>query len=134
MSSKNHTITHSQSPSANTSTIPSPIKQKVKVGGQSKKSNNDNNNNNTNNNNNNPVPDRSTFSYQDRLQLKTIIESLSKTDWESICRHILIPNEENITVNQNGVLFDLNTLSDDSISQINKHIRHIKQIAKNLVL
>lgn len=66
--------------------------------------------------------------YNDRLNLKDIILNLSKNNMESICTHILLPNHENVTVNQSGVFFDLMTLSDTSIQQIKKHIDHIKQI------
>lgn len=74
-----------------------------------------------------PYPEQP-YSYQELIKLQETIMNLSTTDWESICKHILIPNDENITINKNGVLFNLVTLSPKSIHQIHKHIEHIEHI------
>ena len=66
--------------------------------------------------------------YGKLLKLQEVIMSLSPADWESICKHILIPNNENITVNKSGVLFNLMTLSRKSIQQIEQHIEHIQSV------
>lgn len=72
------------------------------------------------------------YTYEYRLQLKEIILNLPKNACESICTHILIPNGENITVNQSGVLFDLNTISNHSIEQIKQYIDHMRLMNNHL--
>ena len=46
------------------------------------------------------------YTYQDKMNLKDEIEGLSKDDWYQIYL-ILKKADEKLTVNNNGVLFDL---------------------------
>lgn len=70
----------------------------------------------------------SKFGYEYRLKLKKLIEEeLDESDWKCICKSILIPNEENITINKGGVCFCLNNISDDSVIKIKDYIEHKQQ-------
>ncbi len=69
----------------------------------------------------------SLFSYNDRLKLKKQILELTPSDWKNICQSILIPNQENITINRGGVFFCLTKICDDSILKIENYIKHRKQ-------
>lgn len=72
------------------------------------------------------------YTYSDRKQLKNEIECLDKNDWESIVTGILKANNENITINSNGVCIDLMTISDNSIVKIKEYIQHKNNIERTL--
>ena len=77
------------------------------------------------------------LTYEQKLKLRQEILSLSPDDWKSICSIILIPNNENLTVNENGVYFCLNNISNKSIQSIINYIQHRnnvteKSLRKNL--
>ncbi len=65
--------------------------------------------------------------HQELLQLRADLLALSPDDWLSICKCILIPNDENITINKSGVHFCLMSISEQSISDMKKFLVH-KQI------
>lgn len=67
--------------------------------------------------------------YNQRVDLKQKILSLSNEDWKHICRLILIPNNENLTINRSGVCFCMMKLSDKSIESIQKYIEN-----KNIIM
>jgi hypothetical protein len=62
--------------------------------------------------------------YNEKIKLKTQILKLSKDDWKAMCKYILIPNNEKITINQQCVCFCLLKLSEKSIKQIQEYILH----------
>lgn len=61
------------------------------------------------------------YTYQDKMNLKEEIESLSKDDWYQIYL-ILKKSEEKITVNNNGILFDLINISNNTLAEIRKYL------------
>lgn len=70
------------------------------------------------------------LTYEQKLKLRQEILSLTSDDWKSICSIILIPNNENLTVNENGVYFCLNNISNKSIQSIITYIQHRKNVAE----
>lgn len=61
------------------------------------------------------------YTYQDKMNLKEEIEGLKKDDWYQI--YLILKNaEENITVNNNGVLFDLINVSNNTLTQIKLYL------------
>lgn len=74
------------------------------------------------------------YDYNERIKLKKDILNLSHTEWKDICSCILIPNNENITINRNCTVFDLMSVSDKSIIQIKKYINHTKNVKLKLNL
>ena len=63
------------------------------------------------------------YTYQDKMNLKDEIEGLSKDDWYQIYL-ILKKAEEKLTVNNNGILFDLINVSNDTLSQIKEYLKN----------
>lgn len=66
--------------------------------------------------------------YNEMKKMKKEILKLNKTDWESICKSILLPSNEKITITKRGVFFCLLNISEESINKINSYIRHKKKV------
>jgi len=63
--------------------------------------------------------------YIEMQNLKSQIMSLTTTDWECICKSILIPSDEKkITITKRGVFFCLMNLSDEAIEKLKEYIGH----------
>ena len=61
------------------------------------------------------------YTYQDKMNLKEEIEGLGKEDWYQI--YLILKNEdEKLTVNNNGVLFDLINVSNKTLEQIRDYL------------
>ena len=69
--------------------------------------------------------------YEERSKLREDILKLKPTHWTSICTGILIPNNENITINKSGVHFCLMSISNESIDKIKRFIKHIYDTEKD---
>jgi hypothetical protein len=63
------------------------------------------------------------FTYQDKLVLKENIEKLTENEWIQIY-YILKNNNESITINTNGVFFDLINISNKSLTKIKEMINN----------
>ena len=61
------------------------------------------------------------YTYSDKMKLKEEIEGLSKDDWYQIYL-ILKKKNEKLTVNNNGVLFDLINVSNNTLTQIKEYL------------
>ena len=61
------------------------------------------------------------YTYQDKMTLKAELEGLTKDDWYQIYL-ILKKKDEKITVNNNGVLFDLINVSNNTITTIKEYL------------
>lgn len=70
------------------------------------------------------------FTYNDKLKLKDDIKNLSKYDWIQIY-NILKSNKEIFTINNNGLLFDLINISNDSLNKIKIHIENLNNTKNN---
>jgi hypothetical protein len=61
------------------------------------------------------------FGYEERKKIFENIKGLVKSEYEEIYR-ILYKTKENYTENSNGIFFDLNTISDETFSNIKEYI------------
>lgn len=65
------------------------------------------------------------FTYQDKVDLKENILKLSEQDWFQVYI-ILKNNKESFTINENGLLFDLINISNNSLDLIKNYIENLK--------
>ena len=66
------------------------------------------------------------FSYKDKVELKNKILKLSEEDHIQIF-YILKNNNEQYTVNKNGLFFDIINISNNTLKRIVKYIDNKKQ-------
>ncbi len=62
------------------------------------------------------------LSHADKLILKRNLMRMPKSDWEFICKCILLPNKESLTITKGGVFFCLMNISDKSVMEIQKFV------------